>query len=200
MTSTTTESGIGKPILVERILGNQSDAQWVDRLAVCAVEEVLLDQWEAQKSRIRRPTTGNREVAISLERGVQLRDGDVLWWDAQTSKAIVARIDLSEVLEVDLSALVGRSPEAVIQTCVELGHALGNQHWPAVIKGTKVYVPLTVAQPVMNSVMRTHALEGVRHRFIPGAEVIPYIAPHEARRLFGGAARDSEGHTHDPKE
>jgi len=34
--------------------------------------------------------------------------------------------------------------------------------------------------------------------FIPGAEVIPYIAPHEARRLFGAAAREGEGHTHDP--
>ncbi|WP_274608946.1 hypothetical protein [Lamprobacter modestohalophilus] len=25
-----------------------------------------------------------------------------------------------------------------LRTCVELGHALGNQHWPALVKGTCV--------------------------------------------------------------
>ena len=43
----------------------------------------------------------------------------------------------------------------------------------------------------MASVMKTHAFEGVTYEFVPGAEVIPYLAPHEARRLFGcrGGAR-----------
>ena len=35
--------------------------------------------------------------------------------------------------------------------------------------------------------MRTHAFTGITYEFVPGAEVIPYLAPHEARRLFGGA-------------
>ena len=61
----------------------------------------------------------------------------------------------------------------------ELGHALGNQHWPAVVKGTRVFVPLTVDRKVMSSVMKTHALPGIRYDFMPGAEVIPYMAPHE---------------------
>ncbi|MFT4200514.1 urease accessory protein UreE [Gordonia sp. (in: high G+C Gram-positive bacteria)] len=183
-------------VIVEELLGNEGDEQWSTRLADATVDAVYLDQWEAQKSRLRRPTAGGGEVAISLDRGVQLKDGDVLAWDEDTSTAIVARISLKEVMEVDLSEVAGEDTETVIQTCLELGHAIGNQHWPAVIKGTKLYVPLTVAQPVMNSVMRTHALEGVKHRFIPGAEVIPYIAPHEARRLFGGAQREGEGHTH----
>lgn len=77
-------------------------------------------------------------------------------------------------------------------TCVELGHALGNQHWPAVIRGTRVYVPLTIARTVMASVMKTHAFEGISCAFAPGAEVISYLAPHEARRLFGAA----DGHRH----
>lgn len=187
-------------VIVEQLLGNEADDEWRTRLAGATVDAVYLDQWEAQKSRLRRATAHGGEVAISLDRSVQLRDGDILAWDEAAATAIVARISLKEVMEVDLSAIAGNEPDAVIATCLELGHALGNQHWPAVIKGTKVYVPLTVAQPVMNSVMRTHALEGVRHRFIPGAEVIPYIAPHEARRLFGGAARDGEGHTHGPAE
>ena len=29
--------------------------------------------------------------------------------------------------------------------------------------------------------------QGIRYEFVPAREVIPYLAPHEARRLFGGA-------------
>ena len=88
---------------------------------------------------------------------------------------------------VDLAGCRGRAPAVVVRTVVELGHALGNQHWPAVVKGASVYVPLTVDRKVMASVMKTHAFAGITYEFVPGAEVIPYLAPHEARRLFGGA-------------
>ncbi|MBL9122911.1 MAG: hypothetical protein JNG90_04715, partial [Planctomycetaceae bacterium] len=78
------------------------------------------------------------------------------------------------------------------------GHALGNQHWPAVVKETAVYVPLTVDRKVMASVMKTHAFAGITYEFIAGSEVIPYLTPHEARRLFGGA--DATPHSHLPGE
>jgi len=47
---------------------------------------------------------------------------------------------------------------------------------------------------VMASVMRTHAFSGITYQFLPGVEIIPYLAPHEARRLFGGA--NSTPHSH----
>ena len=85
----------------------------------------------------------------------------------------------------------------MIRTAVEFGHAVGNQHWPAVVKGMQVYIPLTVDRKVMQSVMRTHHLEGVDYSFQPGSEVIPYLAPHEIRRLFGGTGPDSATHRHE---
>ena len=58
-------------------------------------------------------------------------------------------------------------------------------------------VPLTVDKKVMESVMRTHRIEHVDYAFRSGEEVIPYLAPHEIRRLFGGASHASETeHTH----
>jgi urease accessory protein len=150
-----------------------------------------LDQSDAQKSRLRRATEGGVEVAISLDRGVRLQDGDVLLWDPSGRAAIVARIDLSEVLEIDLAALPGEPVEVAMARCVELGHALGNQHWPAIVKGLSVYVPVIAARSVMASVMKTHAFEGVTYAFVAGQEVIPYLAPHEARRLFGATAEHS---------
>ena len=88
-------------------------------------------------------------------------------------------------------------PAVADRTCVELGHAIGNQHWPAVVKGDRVYVPLTVDHAVMSSVMKTHAFEGIRYEFVPAAEVIPYLAPHESRRLFGAAEIPGHHHDHD---
>ena len=60
-----------------------------------------------------------------------------------------------------------------------------------------VYVPLTVDRKVMASVMNTHRFEGIRYEFVPGREVIPYLAPHESRRLFGGAEGPVHSHTHE---
>jgi urease accessory protein len=182
-------------VRVDAIVGRAADDGWPGRLESARVDVLRLDQAEAQKSRLRKMTEAGVEVAISLDRGLQLRDGDILAWDEARGAAIVARVDLNEVLVIDLSGLLDRSPERSMTTCVELGHALGNQHWAAVVKGLRVYVPLAVARAVMASVMKTHAFEGVTYEFAPGAGVIPYLAPHEARRLFGAA----EGHRHLPE-
>lgn len=184
-------------VRVDAVLGNVADPEWQSIVADGEVDLLVLDQWEAQKSRLRRTTRGGVEIALSLERGVQLRDGDVLVRDGDGT-VVVARIDLKDVMAIELSGLRDTAPEVLMQTCLELGHAIGNQHWPAVVKGTTVYVPITVDEAVMGSVMRTHAFEGIEYEFRPGAEVIPYLAPHEARRLFGAAAREGEGHTHAP--
>ncbi|MCD8340306.1 MAG: hypothetical protein LUC43_08965, partial [Burkholderiales bacterium] len=65
-----------------------------------------------------------------------------------------------------------------------------------VVKGTKIYIPLTVDKKVMLSVLETHHIEGITYEFQNGTEVIPYLAPHEIRRLFGGASQESHSHEH----
>jgi urease accessory protein len=122
----------------------------------------------------------------------------VLVWDEARRTAVVARISLREVLVIRLEGLGSAATEVAIRTAVELGHALGNQHWPAVVKGARVFVPLTVDRQVMASVMKTHAFQGIEYEFAPGSEVIPYLAPHEARRLFGGAEGPLHSHAAEP--
>ncbi|MGH8880167.1 MAG: urease accessory protein UreE [Stackebrandtia sp.] len=183
-------------MLVETVLGNVDDPNWSQRLEDASVDRLTLDQWEAQKSRLRKNTVGGAELAISLHRGLRLRDGDVLAWDETARTATVVEIDLGEVMVVNLSGLAGADPEDMLRTSVEVGHAIGNQHWPAVVKGTQVYVPMTVDTKVMAAVMHTHDFVGVTYDFVPGMEVIAFLAPHEARKLFGGA--DSTPHSHAP--
>ncbi|HET9047201.1 MAG TPA: urease accessory protein UreE [Casimicrobiaceae bacterium] len=184
-------------LLVEAIVGNVADADWKTRLATATIDQLALDHWEGQKNRFRKRTAAGTEIAVSLDRGAFLRDGDVLRFDDATRTAIVVRISLRDVMIVHLDALAGAAPELVVRACVELGHALGNQHWPALVKGTRVFVPLTVDRKVMASVMNTHKFEHIRYEFVPGAEIIPYLAPHESRRLFGGAEGPVHSHVYD---
>lgn len=180
------------------IIGNVFfDPEWKKRVEGADIEWVDLDQWTAQKSRFLVKSDRNNEYAVALKRHAQVVNGDVLAYDAQTNKLLVIRIELSPVLVIDLGGLVEKSCDTIVHICVELGHAIGNQHWPAVVKGTKVFVPLTVDKKVMMSVMDTHHIEGITYEFQPGLEVIPYLAPHEIRRLFGGTGQESHSHEHD---
>lgn len=177
------------------ILGNINTSEdWKSKVSEAETDFVFLDQWTAQKSRFLAKGVSGTEYPVALKRHTQIVDGDVIDYDPETKKAVVLRIELNPVLVIDLSTLAGSDPEQIIRRSVELGHAIGNQHWPAVVKGTKVYVPLTVDKKVMLSVMETHHLEGVEFEFQKGLEIIPYLAPHEIRRLFGGAGHESHAH------
>lgn len=184
--------------IYSEVIGNLNlSPEWKEKLANAEIDYVYLDQWTAQKSRFLGKGTSGKEYPIALARHTQIVDGDIVEYDPENHTAIVLKIELSPVLVVDLSGLSSSSPEEIIRISVELGHAIGNQHWPAVVKDTKVYVPLTVDKKVMMSVMETHHIEGIKYDFQKGVEIIPYLAPHEIRRLFGGAGHESHAHEHD---
>lgn len=177
------------------IIGNiYQTPEWGEKLKDATIEYVYLDQWTAQKSRFLGKSDKGEEYPIALKRHSQIIDGDIIYFSPEENKAVVLRIDLSPVLVIDMGALAQKDSETMIRISVELGHAIGNQHWPAVVKGTKVYVPLTVDKKVMLSVMETHHIEGITYEFQKGLEIIPYLAPHEIRRLFGGAGQESHSH------
>lgn len=180
-------------LLVEKVLGNIADDPWNGRVSTSNVDAIHLDQWQGQKNRFKKVTQQGVEVAVSLDRKASLRDGDVLYWDAVKQSMIIVRLHLKPVMviRIDESQIAG----SLINTCVELGHALGNQHWPAVIKDNEIYVPLAVDQKVMSSVMKTHAIQGISYEFVPGDAIIAYLSPNEQRRLFGSPEEAVHSHT-----
>ena len=129
--------------IIEKVLGNRADAAWAARLRDASVDWLELSQWDAQKNRLRKETENGRSMAVALERGESLRDGDVLEWDENARSAVVCRIRLCPVMAVDLTGLAAFGVERAVSSAVRLGHALGNQHWPAVVKNGVVYVPMT---------------------------------------------------------
>lgn len=185
-------------ILVERTLGNIKDEAWSARADPALVEYLVLEQWEAPKNRLRKATDSGLELAISLPRTEHLHDGDVLHHDPQSGRVVVARIALKEVMVIEMDGLAGMTPPEVLRIAFELGHGLGNQHWPAVIKGTTIYVPLSVDRKVMSSVMRTHAFRHASMRFEPGESVASRLDARDVRLLFAGAnATPHHHHDHD---
>lgn len=163
------------------IIGNLHDPEWAEKAREAEIEYIDLDQWTAQKSRFVIKGDRENEYAVALKRHWQMLDGDIIEYLPEQRRIAAIRIRLNDVLVADLSDLARKTPETIIHISVELGHAIGNQHWPAVVKGTKVYIPLTVDKKVMDSVMRTHHIElrrtipsryrGARGGFQPFREV-----------------------------
>lgn len=187
--------------VLTEVLGNMHSPEWHEKLHHATVEPVVLDQWTAQKSRFLGRSAEGNEYPIALKRHTHICDGDIVSYDPVRRHAVVLRLALNPVLVIDMGALASMKPEEIIRISVELGHAIGNQHWPAVVKGTKVYVPLTVDKKVMLSVMETHNIDGITYEFESGTDIIPFLAPDEVRRLFGGAGHEShaegeDGHIH----
>lgn len=183
-------------ILIEHVLGNiKNDPVWQTKLKDAAIDLLVLDQREAQKSRCRKLSSQGVDLGISLERNVVLTDGDVLFWNDELHMAIVVQIQLRDVMVISLSELKKHSFDELIKTCFELGHALGNQHWKAVTKNNEVYVALTVAPTMMDSVMKTHGFQHLPYHFAKGADILPLLSHSEARLLFGGA-EDMDTHVH----
>lgn len=181
-------------ILVEQKLGNLRDPLWQQRAQAGTVDLLVLEQWEAPKNRLRKASEGGVELAISLPRSEHLHDGDVMYYDELTNMIVAVRVALKDVLVIEMQGLEALSPTEILRASFELGHGLGNQHWPAVIKGTTLYVPLSVDQKVMASVMRTHAFKHVKTHFAKGEEIAAKLDARDVRLLFAGA--DATPHHH----
>ncbi len=182
--------------IFDSILGNAGDEVWKSRLKDARIDFLELSQWDAQKSRFRKKTAAGRSMAVALGSGQSLRDGDILDWNDEERCAVVCRIRLCPVMAVDLSGLYSLPAEVAFASAVKLGHALGNQHWPVVVMGGMVYVPVTTDSRVMGAVMDTHAIDGVSYVFLAGEDVSRVLDAQDARRLFGGAERSGEAHEH----
>lgn len=106
---------IGVPV-VEAVLGSLTE---LDR-PVEAVDELELTSEERERAHLRARSRGNRELIISLPRGVELHDGDVVYVEDGVAVVVVAAPE--DVLEV--------SPRTPREWALA-AYQLGNLHRPA---------------------------------------------------------------------
>lgn len=177
-----------------KILGNTHSPEWQPRLKEVQIDYIELDQWNAQKSRLLAVGESGKPYAMAFERGMRLSDGDIIEYNPSIGCASVIKLKLSDVMCIDLSSLERRPHSEAIALAIELGHAIGNQHWAALVSGNSLMVPLVVDKKVMLSVMRTYNFDGISFSFRPGNEIVPYLSPSEVRVLFGSTSP----HNHAP--
>ena len=169
-------------IVVEAVLGNLGEDARLRDLhrrwqAEGRVETVALTPLDAQKGRLRAQTDKGTPLGLSLGRGTALRDGDVLYLDEPQTRMIVARLMPEEVLIITVKPAAAAD---LVRVAVQLGHVLGNQHWPVKIMGLSVYIPVSVDRKVMETVLKTYDLQGIEYRFEQGSVgVISRVVPHE---------------------
>jgi urease accessory protein len=102
--------------VVEAVLGNLTE---LDR-PVKAVDELDLTAEERERAHLRARSRGNREFIISLPRGAELHDGDVVYVEGGVAVVVVAAPE--DVLEV--------SPRTPREWALA-AYQLGNLHRPA---------------------------------------------------------------------
>jgi len=121
------------------------------------LDEITIEERDAHKSRLRLPTHKGRDLGIIVAHGATLEEGDIFTVEEDNSRVLV-HIAIQELMV--LTPCASLHDHERWAWAVRLGHVLGNQHWPVAVMGDQVFVPVTLDRAVMETVLKTHHLDG----------------------------------------
>jgi urease accessory protein len=102
------------------------------------VEEIRVSRFEADRTRIRKLSNEGTDLALNMEPGSHIRDGDVILLTEE--KMIIAKRESENVAIISLSS--NTSTQQVLETAIKFGHIIGNMHRPIKVTNNKVYFPI----------------------------------------------------------
>ncbi len=155
-------------LIINQILGNiNAGEKWKILYKVMRRENyvltIMFTRKESEKSRLYKKLPGfDEEIGINLKRGTVLHDGDVLYFK-KGEKMFVVKIEAEEMMV--LHFVEKFDDDKMLELAVKLGHAIGNQHWQMKVVGGKIYVPIMIDKKVMESVIKTHNIPGLKYCF-----------------------------------
>lgn len=112
-------------MILNKILGNIKDMEDIH----CHVERIYLESDELLKRVLRVTSDHGHEYGISLPKGSEMRDGDILFNDGHNMVVI-------SVKEDDVIVITPRD----INEMGEVAHNLGNKHLPVQIEDGKIII------------------------------------------------------------
>lgn len=112
-------------MILDKILGNIKDMEDIH----CHVERIYLGSDELLKRVLRVTSDHGHEYGISLPKGSEMRDGDILFNDGHNMVVI-------SVKEDDVIVITPRD----INEMGEVAHNLGNKHLPVQIEDGKIII------------------------------------------------------------
>lgn len=112
-------------MILDKILGNIKDMEDIH----CHIERIYLESDELLKRVLRVTSDHGHEYGISLPKGSERRDGDILFNDGYNMVVI-------SVKEDDVIVITPRD----INEMGEVAHNLGNKHLPVQIEDGKIII------------------------------------------------------------
>ena len=143
-------------ILAETYLGNVGER---DELALSVARsqednlclEVTIERSDRAKGRILTQTVSGQKVGIVKNRDWILKDGDV--FALEGNRLLLVGIQSQTVIALTFVDDVQGDPAALIQ----LGHVLGNRHWPVAVREKTLYIELVAEAALVESTIRETA-------------------------------------------
>lgn len=154
-----------KTVLAENYLGNLGENEALAQRVAHAKEEnlcltVMVGRSDRAKGRILTQTASGQSVGITKGRDWLLRDGDV--FGVEDNRLVIVGVQTQTVIALTFSPDAEDAPAALVQ----LGHVLGNRHWPVVMKEQTLYIELAAEAELIESTLRETAarlnIEGIQ--------------------------------------
>ena len=130
-------------IHINKILGNiNSDSylqeKYQDMKKKDKVEKIELNRLESGRIRIRKVSDKGTDLALTLNPGSHIYDGDVILVAEETM--VIAKRESENVAIISLNNDI--SAEQILDMAIKLGHIIGNMHRPIRVINNKVYFPI----------------------------------------------------------
>ncbi|MEM6451131.1 MAG: urease accessory protein UreE [Cyanobacteria bacterium P01_D01_bin.105] len=144
-------------VLAQTYLGNAREDEGLAKRVGQAIAaglclEVEIGRSDRTKGRILTRTASGQPVGLMKDRDWQLREGDVL--ETVQGHLVLVHVEAQPLMALRFSPNAHNHPTALVQ----LGHTLGNQHWPITVRGDVVYVEMVATQAQMEKVVNEMAI------------------------------------------
>lgn len=177
------ETNVMERVLAQTYLGNAREDEGLaakvgQKQAAGRCLEVEIGRNDRTKGRILTRTASGQSVGIMKDRDWQLREGDVL--ETAQGQLVVVHVEAQPLMALRFSSNAHNHPTALVQ----LGHTLGNQHWPTTVRGEAVYVEMVAARAQMEKMVNEMAIalkiEGLQITFEakPADEAVEFQKHH----------------------
>jgi urease accessory protein len=130
-------------IHIDKIVGNiNSDSdlneKYQSMMKKDKVEKVQFSRLEADRIRLRKISNKGTDLALTLNPGSHISDGDVVL--LAEDRMIIAKRETENVILLSLNNEI--STQQALDTAIKLGHIIGNMHRPIRVTDNKVYFPI----------------------------------------------------------
>ena len=136
--------------IAQTYLGNINDNS--DLAELVKIEtglEITLQESDRHKGRIHAHTIDGIAIGIIKSRDRSLTSGDL--FKTNSGQLVLIQLQEQELMVLDLSTL---EDNISATTLVNLGHILGNHHYPILIQDKKIYIQLTTDKLILEKLIK----------------------------------------------